>query len=455
MNASVVLERRSARRQWAPLAGIMTLSAMGALGSGLLSAVSSKVIAAVAGPAALGLLGTLQQISQTALTAATANGGTALARGASALEGAERHEFLRTAAVILTLATALVASILWLGPAKIASLGGLAESSAGLVKWIAPIVVLSAAYVFLTSLLNGLGASHKLAVLQLAGPGAMAILAWPAARHAGAPIAFPVMLSVAASATVIAALLALRPYRHRLAAWFVGSGRWWRGRSLGQFLSISGAMLATGLCGAATLTYVRSLIIRSQGLAEAGQFDAAWGISMNQISLVLASLQTHYLPALARARTSREKQEKIASVIMLAAPASAIAIAMIAVAKPFWLRLFYSAEFRHASLYLRWTLLGDYLKVASWILSIPMLAAADMRTFLIADLSACAVFAASAVELARFRSPAEAAAIGFVLMHAVHLVVGAFYVRLRGLPILVWAGGLGLVTGVSFLEWNT
>ena len=454
MNAAVAKEPRTTRRQWAPLAGIMTLSAMGAFGSGLLRAVSSKVIAAVAGPAALGLLGTLQQISQTALTAATANGGTALARGASAFEGIERREFVRTAAVIFLFATALVALIVWIEPAEIAKLGGLPESSVGLVKWIAPIVAVSAAYVFLTSLLNALGAARKLALLQLAGPGAMAILAWPVARRAGSPIAFPLMLVAAASVTVTAALPALRPYRHALAAWFIGEGGWWRQRSLGQFLSISGAMLATGLVGSAMLTYIRSRIIKSQGLAEAGQFDAAWGISMNQVSLVLASLQTHYLPGMARARTMREKREKIASVLMLAAPASAVVIAMIAAAKPFWLGLFYSAEFRHASLYLRWTLLGDYLKVASWILSIPMLAAADVRTFLIADLSACAAFVVSAVELARFRTPAEAAAIGFVLMNAVHLAVGAFCIRLRGLPVVVWAAGLGLVTGVSFLEWN-
>ncbi len=455
MNAAATLERSAARRRWTPLAGIMTLSAMGAAGSGLLSAVASKVIAAVAGPAALGLLGTLQQISQIALTGATANGGTALARGASALDGIERREFLRTAAITFLFATVLVVSILCLEPARVASLGGLPESSATLVKWIAGVAGVSAAYVFLTSLLNGLGAARRLALLQLAGPGAMAILAWPAARRAVAPITFPIMLMAAASSTVIAALFTLRPYRRTLAGWFLGAGRWWQRDASRQFLSISAAMLATGLAGSAALTFVRSRIIRSQGLAEAGQFDAAWGVSMNQVSLVLASLQTHYLPALARARTTREKREEIASVLMLAAPASAIVIAIIAAAKPFWLTLFYSAEFRQASLYLRWTLLGDYLKVASWILSIPMLAAADVRMFLAADLSACAVLAASSIALARFRTPAEAAAIGFMLTHAVHLAICAFYVRLRGLPVLVWAGGLSLVIGVSFLKWNT
>ncbi len=54
--------------------------------------------------------------------------------------------------------------------------------------------------------------------------------------------------------------------------------------------------------------------------------------------------------------------------------------------------MFYSAAFDPAAAYLRWTLLGDYLKVTSWILSIPILAARDMKMFLAADLAAYGVF---------------------------------------------------------------
>ena len=52
----------------------------------------------------------------------------------------------------------------------------------------------------------------------------------------------------------------------------------------------------------------------------------------------------------------------------MAALAAAGAIAAIALLKPWLLTLFYSAAFRPAAGYLRWTLLGDYLKVTSWIL---------------------------------------------------------------------------------------
>jgi hypothetical protein len=174
---------------------------------------------------------------------------------------------------------------------------------------------------------------------------------------------------------------------------------------------------------------------------------------------VLASLQTHYLPALAGEPSAEQRGVRIARVLGLAAPASAVVIAAIAGFKPFWLSLFYSRQFHPAARYLRWTLAGDYLKVSSWILSIPMLASADLRVFLFADLAASAAFLAGTVTLTRFRSPAEAASIAFVLMHAVHLGMGALYTRRHHgfrwrSAALPWSAGLAVAAGASIWNWK-
>jgi enterobacterial common antigen flippase len=240
-----------------------------------------------------------------------------------------------------------------------------------------------------------------------------------------------------------------------------GAGGSWSGSAARHFLSISGAMLATSLAGSASFLAVRAGIVRVEGLAVAGQFDAAWSISMNQVSLVLASLQTHYLPALARSSGSpAERRASIARVLTLAAPASALIIAALAWAKPAWLTLLYSPDFHPAARYLRWTLAGDYLKVSSWILSLPMLAGADLRVFLFADLAASAAFLASALGLARLRTPSEAAAIAFLVMHAVHLILGGCYLRLRHRFLwphsaaISWLAGAAVVGGISLWKWN-
>jgi antigen flippase len=198
----------------------------------------------------------------------------------------------------------------------------------------------------------------------------------------------------------------------------------------------------------------------SQGIGVTGQFDAAWGLSMNQATLVLSSLQTYYLPAVARSRSHAERNGHISSVLTVAALAAAGAIAGIAVLKPWLLTMFYSAAFEPAAAYLRWTLLGDYLKVTSWILSIPILAAGDMKMFLAADLTAYGVFVATAMGLAPVVTAASGAAIGFVAMYAAHLMLCAIYLwrKMRFVPtrgaLAVWVLGLAVVIAVSALNWG-
>lgn len=133
---------------------------------------------------------------------------------------------------------------------------------------------------------------------------------------------------------------------------------------------------------------------------------------------------------------------------------------VLAVAKPTVLTLLYSGAFRPAARYLRWTLLGDYFKVAGSILSIPMLAASEIRMFLAADMAASGTFAAASAVLSSSRGPAEAASIAFVLMSAVHLAICAVFARKRhgfrwnSRSSLTWCAGLVLVTAVTAVEWN-
>jgi hypothetical protein len=234
----------------------------------------------------------------------------------------------------------------------------------------------------------------------------------------------------------------------------------WSNRSARVFLSISLAMLVSGLIASGTVIAVRGRIIARHGLAAAGCFDAAWNISMNHASLLLAALQTYCLPALSRARSAREQSEHIAGVLKLAMPAAAIMIAVLALAKPLVVELFYAPSFRAAAALLRWTLLGDYLKIGSWILSLPLLARADMKAFLLLDTAAYATFAGASVVLSRWLPGAESAAAAFACMYAVHLAAGAALaywrcgLRFERSAVAVWSGGLLVVAAVSGYTWD-
>jgi len=445
---------------WRPLLRGAGLIGLAAVASGVLSAVATKIFAAMLGPAELAVLATLQQIRQGGLTLATLNGQTALVQGLSARGGRERREFLRTVLLLMTMATALMAEAAWIAPAWLASATGLGEERAALVRWLALAVALSCALVFLSAVLNARNAIGGLALVQLASPAAMAVLAYPIARtvqvhQEGALVAW---LIVAALVAIGLALMVLwgQPVRH----WLCGDGQWWSVPAARGFLRISAAMLASGTVASLVLLSARSRMLHRQGFIVAGQFDAAWSISMNHVSLVLASLQTCCLPVLARISSRTERGAHLNRMLISAALAATAAVCTIALLKPVIVAWLYSEAFRDAATYLRWTLVGDYLKVASWVLSMPMLASAEMRLFLTADLGAYAVFAGGTAAASYFRGAAEGTAIAFVLMYAAHLgITGTIaWMRYGFRPgpwtTLTWLAGLLAVVAVSVGTWE-
>lgn len=436
-----------------------------------LSVVATKIFAAMLGPAEVAVLATLQQIRQAAVTGATLNGQTALVQGASARSGPEQRQYLRTVLLLMGTATALVAVLALAVPGWVATATGLGAQRAGMIRWLSAPVVFSSAFVFLSAVLNASGEVGKLAWVQVASPAVMALLAYPVAKtvraghggHEGALVGW--LAAAVGSAAVLAAALAapLAPMvfgRLRTSRWYRFPGRWWDREAARGFLTISGCMLAGGAAASLVLLAARARILHQQGFAVAGHFDAAWAISMNHVSLVLASLQAYCLPALARTSGRPERSAHLTRMLTAAALAAAAVVCVLALLKPVVLALFYSDAFREASRYLRWTLVGDYLKVSSWVLSIPMLAAADMRAFLAADLSAYAIFAAATAAAGYFRGAAEGTAIAFMLMYAAHLAIcGAIAWRRYGFrpglwTALIWTGGLVAVLGVSAAAWS-
>jgi PST family polysaccharide transporter len=460
---SLWIEEPVRRAGWKPLLRAASLTGAAAVAGAALSVVGTKIFAAMLGPSEVAVLATLQQIRQVGVTGGTLNGQIALVQGASARAGRERREFLRTALLLMGMAIAVVAALSLGVPTWLATLTGLGAERSDMIRWMVLPVVFTCALVFLSAVLNaalndalnGRGEIGRLALVQVASPAALALLAYPVAQaiRGGVEGAMVWWLAAAPAAATGVALLLLR--LQQAGDWFRGAGRWWSTEAARGFLTVSGSMLAGGALASVVLLAARARILHQQGFAVAGQFDAAWAISMNHVSLVLGSLQAYCLPVLARSSGRAERGAHLSRMLTVAALAAAAMICALAVLKPVALTLFYSEAFREASRYLRWTLVGDYLKVSSWVLSIPMLAAADMRVFLAADLSAYAVFAAGAWILGPFRGAAEGTAMAFVLMYAAHLAIcwaiawKRYGFRPGPRTTLIWTAGLAAVTAVS------
>jgi PST family polysaccharide transporter len=443
------------------MARAMSQTGGASIASGLVSALGTKIVATLLGPGSVALVVTLQQLRDGAVIAATANGRTALVQGASELETVARREYLRTAAIFFSGATFLVVLAIVAAPREILRWTGLPRSSEPLLAWLAVTVVLLSLFVFLSAILNALKQIGKLAWLQLASPVAAAVVAWPLAREVrtGHPTALVFFLAIPAAASAVAAWVLLGGHRRQIHEWFQGLGRWWTADAARHFLSISGAMLASGLAATAALLAVRASITRDESLGMTGQFDAAWNISMNQVTLILGSVQTYYLPSLASAKGS-EKTAQMRNMMLVAILAAVPVIVTLQVLKPLVVSILYSHAFAASPGFLRWTLIGDFLKVSSWVLATPMLATRDLGAFLAFDLTTQAIFFGGAMLLARILEPAEGAAIGFLISYAVYFALCYARARARygfhfGFPgFFAWLGGAALIAGASFHSWS-
>jgi len=420
--ATAAIEISSERRS---MAAAFLKTGGGSIASGLLSALAVKVVAVTMGAAGVAMLATLQQVMQIGLTGATLNGQTAMVQGASALAGARRRDFLTTSAWLVALSTMLTVLILF--------------AAAGSRRWIAGAVALSAGFTFLGALLRARGEVGWLALIQVAA-GAAYVLAALATRSLIVILTIP-----AASALGCAAVRVARSHEE-IAGWFSGQLTC---PAVRHFFKISGAMLATSLLATAVLLAVRVRITAGAGLEATGHFDAAWNISMNHVTVMLAAMQIYYLPALARARDASERARQMRGVMEIAILAAAAIVCGIGLARGWVIGLLYTRAFAPAAGLLGWTLIGDYLKVTSWVLAIPMLAAAEMRWFVATDTAVQVAFFA----FARMLGGARGAAIGFAISYLLNFALCSIYARRRqgfrfGAKLgWMWMGGLAAVVG--------
>lgn len=144
--------------------------------------------------------------------------------------------------------------------------------------------------------------------------------------------------------------------------------------------------MGAGLANAAVQLWIRVEVGDTLGTESLGHFQAASTISMQYIGFVLTAMAADYYPRLAGLIHAPEVANRLVNeqteiALLLSAP---VFIAMIGLA-PWVIQLLYSAEFTPAVEVLRWQIVGDVFKVASWPLGFVILAAGRGKTFFLIE----------------------------------------------------------------------
>lgn len=183
------------------------------------------------------------------------------------------------------------------------------------------------------------------------------------------------------------------------------------------------------LATTATLLLVRARITQDLGLEAAGQFAAAWSVTMIYVGFLLQAMGADYFPRLTEVIRDREAANALMNDQMQLALAlgGPLLLAMIGCA-PWLIRLLYSAEFDHAATILQWQTVGNVFKLASWSLGFAFVAAARSGVFLMMQLMFNALF----LPMIWFGLPVlglEATGVAFLMAYVIHFTVLTILVR--------------------------
>ncbi len=397
----------------------------------LVSLLRVKVAAVLLGPAGIGLIGLLQNLMASASAVAAMGFGTVGTRQIAEAAASEDVEKLASARRALRWGTLVLAVVgmccVWALRAPLSNFVLGDATRAPEVGWLALGVALTVAAGSQSAILAGLrriGDIARITVLSgivatLVGIGALWL--WGSLGLMVFVLAPPLaafLLGHVYVARLPKLLTPKTPNREMILQW----------RTMAR---LGAAFMVSGVVGTLGQLAVRSMVQHQLGAEALGQFQSAWMISMTYIGFVLGAMGTDYYPRLTAAirdplAVNRMVNEQTEVALLLAGP---VLLAMLMLA-PWVIQLLYSSQFDQAAGLLRWQILGDVLKIASFPLGFILLAAGAGRTFMVTESLAMGVFS-GLVWLWLPVIGLNATALGFVGMYVINLPLMYWLARRR------------------------
>ncbi|MEZ8128749.1 O-antigen translocase [Enterovibrio norvegicus] len=151
-----------------------------------------------------------------------------------------------------------------------------------------------------------------------------------------------------------------------------------------NFLGI-GKYVAMGISSAimvpVTLVVIRNILVENVGWIEAGYWQSVWRISEVYLGVITLTLSTYYLPRLSKLTTYEEIKKEINNTAKVVMPIVIILAVIVYCLRDFAIFLLFTNEFSEARDLFSIQLLGDVIKILSWLYAFPMLSKGAAKWF--------------------------------------------------------------------------
>lgn len=130
---------------------------------------------------------------------------------------------------------------------------------------------------------------------------------------------------------------------------------------------------------------LRNIVIKNIGIDEAGYWQGMMRVSDGYLLLIITSLSTYYLPKLSSLKTDPELKSEILNGYKIILPTVFLGCVFIYFFRFLIIRILYTDSFLQMETLFLWQLLGDFFKIAAWVLSYLMLAKAMTKVYIMTE----------------------------------------------------------------------
>ena len=137
---------------------------------------------------------------------------------------------------------------------------------------------------------------------------------------------------------------------------------------------------------------VRTYLIDTKGTDQAGLWESMNRISNIYLTVITTSLSVYYLPKLAGLKNDIEIRQEVMSVYKLLIPFLIFISLMLILFKNYIINILFTESFQRMLDLFYFQLLGDILKMATWVLGYLLVAKAMVKTYIVVEVVSVSLF---------------------------------------------------------------
>lgn len=350
----------------------------------LAALVINKAVAVYIGPAGLALVGQLQSFSQLIMTVAQGAINSGVTKYAAEYgKDDNRIPILFSTAAKISLYSSVVVGLGLILLSNYASVNFLKSEDYGYIFVIFGVtIVLFVINNLLLSILNGLKEIKTWVIINIIQSIYTLIFTTILVIFLGLDGA---LIALVTNQSIVFFIVLWMLRKHKLIKFenFKGAFDKPEAKKLAQFAAMA---LTSAVTLPASHLIIRNYIGEVLSWEDAGYWQAIWYISIMYLTVVTTTLSIYYLPRLSEITEKLELRKELWQGYKIIMPIVIMMSITIFLLKDFIIWLLFTKAFIPMRELFLWHLVGDVIKIASWILSYLMLARAMTKTFIITEI---------------------------------------------------------------------